>query len=54
MKKKLLELRQSLTKKVEEAKRLRLYNVIGKAMDKLYLQAIKKQVLNSEVIKEEE
>ena len=39
---------------LEEAKKLRLYNVIGKAMDKLYLQAIKKQVLNPEVIKEVE
>ena len=38
---------------LEEAKKLRLYNVIGKAMDKLYLTAIKKQVLNPEVIKEE-
>ena len=37
---------------LEEAKKLRLYNVIGKAMDKLYLQAIKKQVLNPDVIKE--
>lgn len=37
---------------LEEAKKLRLYNVIGKAMDKLYLQAIKKQVLNPEIIKE--
>lgn len=39
---------------LEEAKRSRLYNVIGKAMDKLYLQAIKKQVLNPSVIKEVE
>ena len=39
---------------LEEAKKLRLYNVIGKAMDKLYLKAIKKQVLNPEVIKEVE
>ena len=38
---------------LEEAKKLRLYNVIGKAMDKLYLEAIKKQVLNPDVIKEE-
>ena len=38
---------------LEEAKKLRLYNVIGKAMDKLYLTAIKKQVLNPEIIKEE-
>jgi len=34
--------------------KLRLYNIIGKAMDKLYLKAIKKQVLNPEVIKEVE
>ena len=39
---------------IEEAKKLRLYNVIGKAMDKLYLNAIKKQVLNPEVIKDVE
>ncbi len=39
---------------LEEAKKLRLYNVIGKAMDKLYLKAIKKQILNPEVIKEVE
>ena len=38
----------------EEATAQRLYNVIGKAMDKLYLTAIKKQVLNPEVIKEVE
>ena len=38
---------------LEEAKKLRLYNVIGKAMDKLYLTAIKKQVLNPAIIKEE-
>ena len=38
---------------LEEAKRLRLFNVIGKAMDKLYLQAIKTQVLNPDVIKEQ-
>ena len=46
----------SLIRKVtlEEAKKLRLYNVIGKAMDKLYLSAIKKQVLNPEIIKEVE
>ena len=39
---------------IEEAKKAKLYNVIGKAMDKLYLRAIKKQVLNPEVIKEVE
>ena len=39
---------------LEEAKKQRLYNVIGNAMDKLYLRAIKKQVLNPEVIKEVE
>lgn len=39
---------------LEEAMKLRLYNIIGKAMDKLYLKAIKKQVLNPEVIKEVE
>ncbi|MDE6224472.1 MAG: ATP-binding cassette domain-containing protein [Alphaproteobacteria bacterium] len=39
---------------LDEAKKLRLYNVIGKAMDKLYLKAIKKQVLNPDVIKEVE
>ena len=39
---------------LEESKKLRLYNVIGPAMDKLYLNAIKKQVLNPEIIKEVE
>ncbi len=37
---------------LEEAKKQKLYNVIGSAMDKLYLKEIKKQVLNPEVIKE--
>jgi len=37
---------------LEEAMKLKLYNTIGPAMDKLYLEAIKKQVLNKEVIKE--
>ena len=46
----------SLIRKIslEEAKKLKLYNVIGKAMDKLYLDEIKKQVLNPDVIKEVE
>ena len=35
----------------EDALKQRLYNVIGKAMDKLYLAAIKKQVLNPEIIR---
>ena len=35
---------------LEEAKKQRLYNVIGKAMDKLYLTAIKKQILNQDII----
>ena len=39
---------------IDEAKKMRLYNIIGKAMDKLYLKAIKRQVLNPEVIKEVE
>ena len=34
---------------LEEAKKLRLYNVIGKAMDKLYIAELKKQVLNPEI-----
>ena len=38
---------------LEEAMKSRLYNVIGPAMDKLYLEAIKKQILNPEVIKEQ-
>ena len=37
----------------EEAMKQRLYNVIGPAMDKLYLTAIKKQILNPDVIKKE-
>ncbi len=46
----------SLIRKIslEEARAQRLYNVIGKAMDKLYLRAIKKQVLNPDIIKEVE
>ncbi len=39
---------------LEEAKKLRLYNVIGKAMDKMYIKAIKKQVLHPEIIQEVE
>ncbi len=39
---------------LKEATSQRLYNVIGSAMDKLYLSAIKKQVLNPEIIKEVE
>ena len=34
----------------EEAMKQRLYNIIGPAMDKLYLIAIKKQILNPDVI----
>ena len=37
---------------LEEAKKLRLFNVIGKAMDKLYVTELKKQVLNPEVDRE--
>ena len=37
---------------LEEAKNLRLFNVIGKAMDKLYVTELKKQVLNPEVNRE--
>ena len=37
----------------EEAKKQRLYNVLGPAMDKLYLTAIKKQILNPDVIKKQ-
>ena len=37
---------------LEEAKKLRLFNVIGKAMDKLYVTELKKQVLNPEVNRE--
>ena len=37
---------------LEEAMKSKLYNIIGNAMDKLYLTAIKKQVLNLEIIKE--
>lgn len=46
----------SLVKKIsyEEAQNTGLYNIIGSAMDKLYLNAIKKQVLNPEIIKEVE
>lgn len=37
---------------LEDAMKLKLYNIIGKAIDKLYLKAIKKQVLNPEIIRE--
>ena len=37
----------------EEAMKQKLYNVIGPAMDKLYLTAIKKQILNPDVIKKQ-
>ena len=37
----------------EEAMKQRLYNVIGPAMDKLYLTAIKKQIINLDVIKKQ-
>ena len=36
---------------LEEANKKRLYNVIGNALDKLYINEIKKQSLNSEIIK---
>jgi phosphoglucomutase len=38
---------------LDEAMKARLYNIIGPAMDKLYLEAIKKQILNPDVIKEQ-
>ena len=38
----------------EEAMKQRLYNVVGKALDKLYQREIRKQVLNPDVIKEVE
>lgn len=38
---------------LEEAKKQRLYNIVGKALDKLYIRAIKKQVINPEIIKEQ-
>ena len=38
---------------LDEAMKARLYNIIGPAMDKLYLEAIKKQILNSDVIQEQ-
>jgi len=46
----------SLIRKIslEDAMKQRLYNVIGKAMDKLYLEAVRKQVLNPEIIKDVE
>jgi len=37
---------------LEEAENLRLYNVVGKGLDKLYLNTIEKLVLNPDVIKE--
>ena len=37
---------------VEEAQKRRLYNVIGNALDNLYINEIKKQVLNPEIIRE--
>ena len=37
---------------LEEAMKKGLYNVVGKALDKRYIEEIKKQVLNPEIIKE--
>ena len=37
---------------MEEAQKRRLYNVIGNALDNLYINQLKKQVLNLEIIKE--
>ncbi len=44
----------SLVKRMryEEAQNTGLYNIVGSALDKLYLDAIKKQVLNPEIIRE--
>ncbi len=36
----------------EEARKRRLFNVVGNALDNLYIREIKKQVLNPEIIKE--
>jgi phosphoglucomutase len=36
----------------EEAMQKRLYNIVGGALDKMYIKAIKKQSLNPEIIKE--
>ena len=38
---------------LEEALKKRLYNVVGKALDKLYMREIKKQILNPEIIKKQ-
>ncbi len=37
---------------LDEASKKRLYNVVGKALDKLYIREIKKQSLNPDIIKE--
>ena len=42
------------TMDMDEASKKGLYNVIGKAIDKRYIEEIKKQILNPEVIKEVE
>ncbi len=41
------------TMTLEEAKQQRLYNVVGPALDKLYMREIEKQVINKDVIKEQ-
>ncbi len=41
------------TMTLEEAKQQRLYNIVGPALDKLYMREIEKQVINKDVIKEQ-
>ncbi|MCI8345387.1 MAG: phospho-sugar mutase [Clostridia bacterium] len=38
---------------IEEAKKLGLYNVIGKEIDDLYIEELKKQLQNPDIVKEE-
>ena len=37
---------------LSEAKQKKLYNVVGKALDKMYIRAIKEQSINKDIIKE--
>ncbi len=39
---------------LEEAKKMKLYRTVGPALDKLYMRAIEKQVINKDVIKAQE
>ena len=50
--KKVKDYKQVKRMSLEDAKKKKLYNVVGNAIDNMYLKAIKKQVVNPDVIKE--